>query len=77
MDLSNVTIIKQGRYGFVVRRMNDELIKQRIIAKHDIPNMFDRGLCLVAILKPGETLVDLKIRMDKFKRMQESYKDLV
>ena len=77
MDLSNVTIIKQGRYGFVVRRMNDELIKQRIIAIHDIPNMFDRGLCLVAILKPGETLVDLKIRMDKFKMMQESYKDLV
>ena len=77
MDLSNVTIIKQGRYGFVVRRMDDELIKQRIIAKLDIPNMFDRGLCLVAILKPGETLVDLKIRMDKFKMMQESYKDLV
>ena len=76
MDLSNVTIIKQGRYGFVVRRMNDELIKQRIIAKHDIPNMFDRGLSLVAILKPGETLVDLKIRMDTFTMMQESYKDL-
>ena len=77
MDLSNVTIIKQGRYGFVVRRMNDELIKQRIIAKHDIPNMFDMGLCLVAILKPGETLVDLKIRMDKFTMMQESYIVLV
>ena len=77
MDLSNVTIIKQGRYGFVVRRMNDELIKQRIIAKHNIPNMFDMGLCLIAILKPGETLVDLKIRMDKFKMRQENYKDLV
>ena len=77
MELSNVTIIKQGRYGFVVQRMNDELIKQRIIAKHDIPNMFDRGWCLVAILKPGETLVDLKIRMEKFKMMQENYKDLV
>ena len=77
MNLSNVEIIKQGRYGFVVRKMDDELIKQRIIAKHAIPNMFNRGLCLVAILKPGETLVDLGIRMDKFKRMQESYKDLV
>ena len=77
MNLSNVEIIRQGEYGYVVRRMDDELIKQRIIAKHAIPNLLDRGVCLVAVLKPGETLADLEIRMDKFKKRKENYKGLV
>ena len=70
MDLSNVQIIQVFGYSHVVRRMPDELMVQRIINKHATPNYMERGLSLVAVLRKGETLNDLKLRMERFEAKQ-------
>ena len=76
MDLSNVEIIQHGKYQFVVRRLADDLMKQRIISHHATPNFLERGYCLVGVLRNGETLdyLDRKMKEHEANRLQKTRK---
>lgn len=76
MDLSNVEIIQHGKYQFVVRRLADDLMKQRIISHHATPNFLGSGYCLIGVLRKWETLDDLDRKMKKHEvnRLQKTRK---